>query len=794
MCVSINVVRVWIAMIAGHAVFGAEAVSANDKRIEEIVVYGNRTEATVSDTSVSITAFDAEFLQGMGIQNPDELVDFIPATTRQDWDLKIRGVGRNGRALGNDPGVGTYYNGIYSPNFGVAATEAGLYDVERIEVLRGPQGTLYGRNSIGGVLNYVTRAPNREHYEGQARVVFGRHRTREAYGFLSGPLSDQWAFRLTGTTRLSDGQIEGFGPSDDQDDRDDQTFALILDWVPNERFSARMRFSDRSSRSTGSFGNAGLGVVSEGPCISETVVTDVDDCDPRWRVARDTNHYAAGLRSVAADWPGAFPFRHPVTGERVYGHYNRPGVDVARYPFSPSPNYRDPWVQRYDIDDADDPDRLVLHNDFAASAFERQSTSLTLDWTPSDRIALRYLGNYQWGSGSFDRDNDFSASTLSSLGDTVVATDRSWSHELRVFWSAGDRWTATSGLYYFEEKARQHYSMVNRYAKGYAVNPAIYGPDGDEDWVLRALSLTPFALPECVDWRALPDEGPTQFGVYCGDPGEPHNLDNDVGTLFGTNNRIRNEAVAFYTQGDLRLSDTLSVTLGVRYSEDRRNALENRGGYFEVPLMSPDWDFLPGLLAFTAPAGFDAAQFFAPGVTPLAALNVAMGAATFTGDPDNPIEPVCPLEARTCARPLRLGGIPISWGSLGRGGYSDSNWTFRVNFNWEPVEEVLVYAGVTSGYRAGGFGLGAGDNRVDVGVGSAAQIALLTFDTEHVLAYEVGYKGVHLDGRHRSTWTTCSISATSAARIWKPLTAPVVSTIRIAWWCCRSASSVSKLQ
>ena len=92
------------------------------RRIEEVVVYGERVESTVSDTSVSITAMDAEFLSDMGIQGPNEMMNFIPATTRTDWDVKIRGIGRNFRGLGGDPGVGTYYNGIYSSDFGIAST------------------------------------------------------------------------------------------------------------------------------------------------------------------------------------------------------------------------------------------------------------------------------------------------------------------------------------------------------------------------------------------------------------------------------------------------------------------------------------------------------------------------------------------------------------------------------------------------------------------------------------------------------------------------------------------------
>ena len=141
----------WFAVSIAGASLGlgmAAPVYAEDgkRRIEEVVVTAEKIESTVSDTSISITAFSEEAIEDFGIQGADELVNYLPATTRDAFDIRIRGVGRNFRALGGDPGVATYYNGIYSPDFGIAASENGLYDLARVEVLRGPQGTLYGRN------------------------------------------------------------------------------------------------------------------------------------------------------------------------------------------------------------------------------------------------------------------------------------------------------------------------------------------------------------------------------------------------------------------------------------------------------------------------------------------------------------------------------------------------------------------------------------------------------------------------------------------------------------------------
>ena len=163
---------------------------------------------------MSITAFDSSLIEDLGMQGANDLMDQLPATTRDAYDVRIRGVGRNFRALGGDPGVATYYNGIYSPDFGIAAGESYLYDVERIEVLRGPQGTLYGRNSIGGAINYITKTPTFE-AEGEVRAVLGDYGTEQYYLMSSGPITDSFAYRLTAMTSDRDGIQKNVGTGPD---------------------------------------------------------------------------------------------------------------------------------------------------------------------------------------------------------------------------------------------------------------------------------------------------------------------------------------------------------------------------------------------------------------------------------------------------------------------------------------------------------------------------------------------------------------------------------------------------
>ena len=713
-------------------VWSEEEESSSGRQIEEIIVYGERIQSTVSDTSISITAMSEEFLMDMGIQGPDEMVNFIPATTRTDWDIKIRGIGRNFRGLGGDPGVGSYYNGVYSPDFGVSSTEGGLYDIQRIEVLRGPQGTLYGRNSIGGVVNYVTNPANHEDFEAQVRFVGGQYNTSEGYAVVSGPLTESLAYRLNASKRTSDGRVEGMGNSEDMEANNDANFVLMLDWNINDNMTLNFRANDREAQAPRNFGNGGHGILSEGPCISMTgaPVTSLDQCDPTYRVARDTTHFVPGLRAVSADDPAAkFPFTHPVTGEMVWAAYKRPGIDYLPFPYMPSANYLNENVAAYNGGDNAKPNFKSLTNNAVNEIFDHNQASLTFDWDISESHAIKYLYSYQRFMYYFNRDNDFSDSTFSRLEDTVDESVFSMSHELRYFWSAGDRWTGTSGLYYFQEDRDQLYGIRNRTRRVNEATP--YSP------LIQAITSW---MPPCFDYKSLPIGAASSIGAWCGDSGREGSIENDNGAVYEQDNNVVTTNKAIYTQADYQISDTVYVTLGARYSEDDRVALEQRGLRIEI-LQDAAW-VQPVLAGATGDA-----RYLGEGMTPTAALNVAQGSATFTGDPLNPIQSVCALTDADCANPMWLTGLPVGWGSRTAGEYETSNTSFRINFNWEPTPDHLIYAGVTTSYRAGGYNMGGADNRVEVGGLSS----LVYYEDEELTAYEIGFKSSFWDNRAQLT-------------------------------------------
>ena len=138
----------------------AEEAAASDRRqIEEVVVTAERKESTVSDTSISITAFTGQMLEDFGIRNQEDLQKFIPAAVIEPYDMAIRGVGRNFRALGGDPGIATYLNGVYSGLYHIRERfDAGFLaeylggDEDDYEAINGGSALFCGKLSLEDML------------------------------------------------------------------------------------------------------------------------------------------------------------------------------------------------------------------------------------------------------------------------------------------------------------------------------------------------------------------------------------------------------------------------------------------------------------------------------------------------------------------------------------------------------------------------------------------------------------------------------------------------------------------
>jgi iron complex outermembrane receptor protein len=177
-----------LALVGGVAAHLPVVAQESGLVLEEVIVTATKRETTLMDTGISISAFSSEKLQEFGIQNLDDLSANTP------------GLGIDSLALGIDPAVGTYMDGYYVRGVG-PYTVNNFFDVERIEVLRGPQGTLYGRNTAGGAINIISKKPQQE-FEGEVNVELGNEGYGVFQGMLNIPLGERfaWLFAPTGLT------------------------------------------------------------------------------------------------------------------------------------------------------------------------------------------------------------------------------------------------------------------------------------------------------------------------------------------------------------------------------------------------------------------------------------------------------------------------------------------------------------------------------------------------------------------------------------------------------------------
>ncbi len=165
--------------------------------LEEIVVTAQKREQNLQDVPVSVTAYSRDIIQQMGFQEPHDVFSQAPNVTFNDEgtipQFNVRGIQLFDFGDGNEPPVGFYVDEIY---FGTMAGQtAGLFDLERVEILRGPQGTLYGRNTTGGLVHFISRKPS-EQFEASASFQYGSYDQLIFEGGVGGPISDRVRARV----------------------------------------------------------------------------------------------------------------------------------------------------------------------------------------------------------------------------------------------------------------------------------------------------------------------------------------------------------------------------------------------------------------------------------------------------------------------------------------------------------------------------------------------------------------------------------------------------------------------
>ncbi|WP_346836386.1 TonB-dependent receptor [Microbulbifer sp. SAOS-129_SWC] len=210
--------------------------SAYAAEIEEVVVTAQKRAENLQDVPIAISAFTGDSIKKMGAQNLTDLGKTTPGVEmNNDTTLQptynIRGIQTSDFTVGSDPAVAVYVDGVYTGRG--AGAEVPLADIERVEVLKGPQGTLFGRNATGGAIHIITKKPFNEN---QAEVNF----TAGNYGRLSTDvivnraLTDDLSMRVTASSNKRDGYYPNGGNGANWGGQDTQTFRAALAWLPSE--------------------------------------------------------------------------------------------------------------------------------------------------------------------------------------------------------------------------------------------------------------------------------------------------------------------------------------------------------------------------------------------------------------------------------------------------------------------------------------------------------------------------------------------------------------------------------
>ncbi|MFT4518651.1 MAG: iron complex outermembrane receptor protein [Halioglobus sp.] len=215
------------------------APQAQGAVLEEVLVVARKREESLQDTPVAVSAFNADQMRAAQINNIADLTQQVPGLSNKDGEkvsgLTIRGVGARAVGAAVDPGVGVYVDGIFMPRSDTQLVD--VVDMESIQVLRGPQGTLFGKNTAGGALLLSTKKPGEE-FEGQVELGLGDYDRLNFSARFDGPLiADTLYGALTYDTRNEDGYMEDYFTGIDYGDKDRQAVVGQLRWFPVEELT-----------------------------------------------------------------------------------------------------------------------------------------------------------------------------------------------------------------------------------------------------------------------------------------------------------------------------------------------------------------------------------------------------------------------------------------------------------------------------------------------------------------------------------------------------------------------------
>lgn len=713
--------------------FPVSAMAAS--AIEEVVVTAQRTEESLQEVPIAVSAFSTEMLEDKQILSPSDLQLNTPnvsftATNFGGSSFSIRGIGRLVIAGSGENGVSIHQNQIAVPT-NLPAAE--FYDLARVEVLRGPQGTLFGRNATGGAVNMVTIMPDYESMNGYWDAEVGDYAHKRLKGALNIPVADNFAIRVAGMGLERDGYIENTadgqvgdcvipgtrledagnpgttqpcrigGIDDDVDGRDITTYRVTAAWQINDNADAWLQYSNFTE-------DDDKVRITNQVCERNTIPTV--GCLPNG-FGFDKPHNGTTTGGIFGGLNGGVLLGTP----NPTSAFPVPSVGFRKMHTDFEPKYEyneDLWTAGFNYDFEEyrvgvlagyQESDLVTMQDYLMDVGNNLYAN---DLNPSGLWPTSRPASYTAGADWTSSKCNFNDGTSGIFGGCVHPSDQT-----RVF--AYDMSTADNEYLTAEVKLESAYDGPFNFIVG--TNYSEYEGYGDYYVVANTLDLVgSYGVP----LLGFPPLYPTMYNSTSNPSGNSGNTGDSM-SLFGE---------AYYD-----ITDTLKLTVGLRYNEDNKE-VEDSGVLFNAininsatilnGALGPDpvWSRTLGFL-LGAPAG-DLEKLYVDQAT--------LDAAALTGvfSPERlAVSAAVPL-APGFNENRKLTGSPTE--------AEFEETTGRIGLDWQVNDETMVYGFYTRGYKPGGFNPPLNEAFV------ASSTAKYIFEPEMVDSYEIGTKNVFLEG------------------------------------------------
>ena len=392
-----------MAMAQGSQSQTSESTTTNDGSFGDIIVTAQKRAENVQDVPVTVAVVSSEQLTQQNIVTTSDLVQAVPALTLTNFGVfQVRSLGTQGFGRSAEQSVSVVLDGVPMPRPQAYELVNSLFDVDHVEVLSGPQGTLFGKNATAGVISIITKAPRLGEFEAIGHVDLGNHYYRNLSAVVNAPLGENAALRVVGH-HSAYGRVVFNTLFDKWDRNSDTGVRARFRWQPANTLTFDLIGDYQSLRSNGVNGIAGFAGVQ--------VLRFVPPGSP--------------LESTLASCGiVASPKNNKVCGDSLY----------------------DPNVDRGDV-----------------YAGRRRGVSLQADWDFAQGYTLTSISAYRHDdTGDFDVDGNFAGGFGDALPTNILqrnlfpSTMRFFSQELRVESPPTDRINFVAGLYYSKNRRRDH--------------------------------------------------------------------------------------------------------------------------------------------------------------------------------------------------------------------------------------------------------------------------------------------------------------------------------------------------